>query len=92
LLFNPSGGEQKGFVGLDGRDRETEGGERDHEKRMPEVSDHSRPRGNLFRKPVTYPEMLRRRRRFVPVYVAVWICVIAMLGLALSRPHLPFIV
>jgi hypothetical protein len=52
----------------------------------------SRPRGKSFGKPVAYPEILRRRGRFVPVYVAVWICAIAMLGLALSRPHLPFIV
>jgi len=52
----------------------------------------ARPRGKFSGKPVTHPEMLHRRRRFVPVYVAVWISVIAMLGLALSRPHLPFIV
>jgi hypothetical protein len=56
-----------------------------------ELSVPSRPRTKFFGKPVAYREKLRRRC-FVPVNVAAWICVIAMLGLALSRPYLPFIV
>jgi len=52
----------------------------------------SRPRGKFAGKPVTHPEMLHRRRHFVPVYVAVWIYVIFMLGCAFARPHLPFVI
>ena len=37
----------------------------------------SRPRGKFAGKPVRYPEMLARRRRFVPVYVAIWAGVLA---------------
>jgi hypothetical protein len=37
----------------------------------------SKPRGKFAGMPVLYPEMLVRRRRFVPVYVAIWAAVIA---------------
>jgi hypothetical protein len=36
----------------------------------------SRPRGKFAGKPVVYPEMLQKRRPFVPVYVAIWIGVL----------------
>ena len=35
-----------------------------------------RPRGKFAGKPVLYPEMLTRRRRFVPAYVAIWLAVL----------------
>jgi hypothetical protein len=37
----------------------------------------SKPRGKFAGMPVRYPDMLRRRRRFVPVYVAIWAGVLA---------------
>jgi hypothetical protein len=44
----------------------------------------SKPRGKFAGKPVLYPEMLARRRRFVPAYVAIWAAVLASGMLALS--------
>jgi hypothetical protein len=32
----------------------------------------SKPRGKFAGKPVLFPEMLRRRQRFVPLYVGIW--------------------
>jgi len=37
----------------------------------------SKPRGKFAGMPVRYPDMLRRRQRFVPVYVAIWAGVLA---------------
>ena len=36
----------------------------------------SKPRGKFAGKPVLFPEMLMRRRYFVPAYVAIWAVVI----------------
>jgi hypothetical protein len=46
----------------------------------------SRPRGKFSGKPVTHPEMLRRRAYFVPAYVTIWVLVIAAGALALWVP------
>jgi hypothetical protein len=46
----------------------------------------SRPRGKFSGKPVTHPEMLRRRIYFVPVYLTIWVLVIALGALALRVP------
>jgi hypothetical protein len=46
----------------------------------------SRPRGKFSDKPVTHPEMLRRRVYFVPAYVTIWVLVIAAGALALWVP------
>ena len=46
----------------------------------------SRPRGKFSGKPVTHPEMLRRRVYFVPAYVTIWVLVIAAGALALRAP------
>ena len=43
----------------------------------------SKPRGKFAGKPVLYPEMLARRRRFVPAYVAICVAVLASGMLAL---------
>ena len=43
----------------------------------------SRPRGKFAGKPVLHPEMLVRRRRFVPVYAAITCTMLALLGSAL---------
>lgn len=40
--------------------------------------------GKFDGKPVLFPEMLRRRRYFVPAYVAIWIAVVAAGGLAIA--------
>lgn len=37
----------------------------------------SRPRGKFTGKPITHPEMLRRREYFVPAYVGIWAAVLA---------------
>ncbi len=37
----------------------------------------SKPRGKFAGMPVRYPDMLRHRQRFVPVYVAIWAGVLA---------------
>jgi hypothetical protein len=36
----------------------------------------NKPRGKFAGKPVHFPEMLTRRHRFVPLYVAIWLAVI----------------
>jgi hypothetical protein len=38
----------------------------------------SKPRGKFAGKPILFPEMLERRRAFVPVYVLIWASVLAM--------------
>ncbi|HEX6070974.1 MAG TPA: hypothetical protein VFZ18_14160 [Longimicrobiaceae bacterium] len=47
----------------------------------------SKPRGKFAGKPITHPEMLRRRHYFVPVYVAIWIAVLGSYAVAFSQPH-----
>jgi hypothetical protein len=37
----------------------------------------SKPRGKFAGMPVHYPDTLRLRRRFVPLYVAIWVAVVA---------------
>ena len=46
----------------------------------------SKPRGKFSGKPVTHPEMLRRRIYFVPVYLTIWVLVVALGALALRVP------
>ena len=43
----------------------------------------SRPRGKFAGKPVLYPEMLHRRRQFVPVYVAIKTVLLLLVAVAL---------
>ncbi|MEO6056673.1 MAG: hypothetical protein ABIQ49_07530 [Gemmatimonadales bacterium] len=40
----------------------------------------SRPRGKFAGMPIRFPEMLRRRQRFVPLYVAIWAGVLAAIA------------
>lgn len=44
----------------------------------------SRPRGKFAGKPILFPEHLETRKKFVPVYVGIWLFVIVSLGLALQ--------
>jgi len=45
------------------------------------------PRGKFAGKEIRFPEMLTRRRRFVPVYVAIWLAVVTAFVIALTGPH-----
>jgi hypothetical protein len=47
----------------------------------------SRPRGKFAGKPILFPEHLSTRRRFVPVYFAIWTVVIAAFGWAFAGPR-----
>jgi hypothetical protein len=47
----------------------------------------SKPRGKFAGKPILYPDMLRRRQYFVPLYAAVWIVVLFGYYRALTGPH-----
>jgi hypothetical protein len=47
----------------------------------------SKPRGKFAGKPILFPEMLVRRQRFVPPYVAIWILIVAGFIVALAGPH-----
>lgn len=47
----------------------------------------SRPRGKFAGKPIQYPEMVARRKRFVPLYVAIWLGIIVTYVVALLQPH-----
>jgi hypothetical protein len=52
----------------------------------------SKPRGKFAGKPVLYPDMLARRRRFVPAYVGICLAVLAsgvlaLRGAALDHPN-----
>jgi hypothetical protein len=43
-----------------------------------------KPRGKFAGKPVLHPHMLTARRRFVPVYVAIWVAVVTSSALAIA--------
>jgi hypothetical protein len=47
----------------------------------------SKPRGKFAGKPILYPEMLRRRQYFVPVYVTIWIMIIGTYVVAFQQPR-----
>jgi len=47
----------------------------------------SRPRGKFSGKPTLFPEMLKKRQKFIPVYVAIWLFVITLAVLAFLGPH-----
>jgi hypothetical protein len=44
----------------------------------------SKPRGKFAGRPVRYPEILHWRRRFVPLYLAIWIALAGTLTAALG--------
>ena len=45
----------------------------------------SKPRGKFAGKPITHPEMLHKRRYFVPAYAVIWVIVIACGAVALRE-------
>ena len=47
----------------------------------------SRPRGKFQGKPIDFPEMLKRRQHFIPIFVAAWIFVIVTGVMAFLGKH-----
>lgn len=47
----------------------------------------SKPRGKFAETPIHFPEMLKKRQYFVPLYVFVWIGVLACFIIALNQPR-----
>ncbi|MFQ5641313.1 MAG: hypothetical protein ACE5IR_25320 [bacterium] len=47
----------------------------------------SKPRGKFAGKEIQFPEMLEKRKFFVPVYVAIWTAVIITIIVAFTQPH-----
>lgn len=47
----------------------------------------SKPRGKFAGMPIHFPEMLERRKMFVPLYVLIWLGIITVFIIAVSGPH-----
>ncbi len=47
----------------------------------------SKPRGKFAGMPISHPEMLQKRKGFVPVYASIWVFVLVTGAMAFSRPH-----
>lgn len=47
----------------------------------------SKPRGKFAGMPVHFPEMLEKRKAFVPLYVAIWLAVIVSIVVAFLQPN-----
>lgn len=47
----------------------------------------SKPRGKFAGKEIKFPEMMQKRQMFVPVFVAIWVAVIATIIVAFMQPH-----
>ena len=47
----------------------------------------SKPRGKFAGKPISFPDMLRRRQFFVPLYAVIWILALTGFYLALTGPR-----
>ncbi|MFQ5772247.1 MAG: hypothetical protein ACE5HX_17055 [bacterium] len=47
----------------------------------------NKPRGKFAGKEIKFPEMLRKRQYFVPLYASIWLVVIATIIVAFFQPH-----
>jgi hypothetical protein len=47
----------------------------------------SKPRGKFAGKEIKYPEMLKKRQRFVPLYISIWLAIILTFVIAISQPY-----
>ncbi|MBN2030864.1 hypothetical protein JW824_11555 [bacterium] len=47
----------------------------------------SKPPGKFTKTPIHFPEMLKRRQRFVILYVAIWLAILVTFVIALMQPH-----
>jgi len=52
----------------------------------------SKPRGKFAGKEINFPELLKRRQRFVPLYVSIWVAIIITFVIAISQPFYGLIV
>jgi hypothetical protein len=52
----------------------------------------SKPRGKFSGKPISHPEMLRRRLWFAPIYFAIWSAVLVCGAVALTSPRVLIVV
>jgi hypothetical protein len=52
----------------------------------------NKPRGKFAGKPITHPQYLETRKKFVPLYFGIWALVIVHLAWAFYRPHLDFLI
>lgn len=50
-----------------------------------------RPRGKFQEMPITHPEMLTKRFRFLPIYISIWIFIITSFVLGLMHPDVGLI-
>jgi hypothetical protein len=48
----------------------------------------NKPRGKWTGKPILYPDMLRRRQYFLPLYVGIWVAIVTAFVIAFRQPHL----
>lgn len=47
----------------------------------------NKPRGKFAGKPILFPQILRWRYYFVPLYVAIWIAILVTITVAFQSPH-----
>lgn len=47
----------------------------------------NKPRGKWTGKPILYPDMLRRRQYFLPLYIGIWVGIITAFVIAFRQPH-----
>lgn len=47
----------------------------------------NKPRGKFAGKQIQFPEMLEKRKKFVPLYIAIWLAVIATFVAAFTQPR-----
>ncbi|MCZ6681073.1 MAG: hypothetical protein O7E52_27960 [Candidatus Poribacteria bacterium] len=47
----------------------------------------NKPRGKFAGKEIQYPEMLEKRKRFVPLYVAIWVAVVTTSVITFTQPR-----
>ena len=47
----------------------------------------NKPRGKWTGKPILYPDMLRRRQYFLPLYVGIWAAIVTAFVIALRQRH-----
>ncbi|HET7275547.1 MAG TPA: hypothetical protein VFI91_10330 [Longimicrobiaceae bacterium] len=47
----------------------------------------NKPRGKFAGKPILFPDLLRRRYYFVPLYVAIWMAIIAAIVIGFTSPR-----
>ena len=52
----------------------------------------NKPRGKFAGMPIHHPDMLQKRKGFVPIYASIWAAVLVTAVLAFSKPHFEFVI